>query len=78
MKATAELLGVLVWPGVVLFTLLRFGPALRAFFEDLSELTFKAAGIEATAKRRAEVAAALGAAVAKSSAPSSNYAASAA
>lgn len=66
LQATADLVGVLVWPVIVLFMLIQFGPGLQEFFENLSELTFKAAGVEATAKRRAEVAAALGAAVAKS------------
>lgn len=67
LKATAELLGVLVWPAVAVFVLVRFGPSLRDFFDNLGELTFKAAGVEATAKRlQAEAAAALGAAVAKS------------
>jgi CheY-like chemotaxis protein len=67
LKAIAELLSVLVWPAVALFVLVRFGPALREFFDSLGELTFKAAGVEATAKRlQAEAAAALGAAVAKS------------
>jgi CheY-like chemotaxis protein len=62
-------LGVLVWPAVAVFMLVRFGPGLRDFFGSLGELTFKAAGIEATAKRRqVEAAVALGAAVAKSSA----------
>jgi CheY-like chemotaxis protein len=66
-KVIAELLGVLVWPAVVIFALTRFGPALREFFGSLGELTFKAAGVEATAKRRqAEAAAALGAAIATS------------
>jgi len=67
LKAIAELLGVLVWPAVAVFVLVRFGPGLRDFFGSLGELTFKAAGVEATAKRRqVEAAVALGAAVAKS------------
>jgi CheY-like chemotaxis protein len=79
LKAIAELLGVLVWPAVALFVLVRFGPGLREFFDSLGELTFKAAGVEATAKRRqAEAAAALGAAVAKSPAAASETPAQAA
>jgi CheY-like chemotaxis protein len=70
LKAVGELLGVLVWPAVAVFVLVRFGPALREFFGSLGELTFKAAGIEATAKRQqAAVAAALGAAIATSHTP---------
>jgi CheY-like chemotaxis protein len=67
LKVIAELLGVLVWPIVAVFILVRFGPGLREFFGSLGELTFKAAGIEATAKRRQiEAAVAIGGAVAKS------------
>jgi CheY-like chemotaxis protein len=63
-EASAKLGGALVWPCIVLFVLLRFGPALRGFFADLSEFTFKGAGFEASAKRRvAEAAAAMAAAV---------------
>jgi CheY-like chemotaxis protein len=68
-KVVAELLGVLVWPAVAVFVLVRFGPGLRDFFGHLGEFSVKAAGVEATAKRRqAEAAVALGAAVAKSTA----------
>jgi CheY-like chemotaxis protein len=68
-KVIAELLGVLAWPAVAVFVLVRFAPGLRDFFGSLGELTFKAAGVEATAKRRqVEAAVALGAAVAKGSA----------
>jgi CheY-like chemotaxis protein len=78
-KAIAELLAVLVWPGVAVYVLVRFGPALREFFGSLGELSFKAAGVEATAKRRqAEAAAALGAAIAKSPAAASETPAEAA
>jgi CheY-like chemotaxis protein len=67
LKVVAELLGVLAWPAVAVFVLIRFGPSLREFFGNLGELTFKAAGVEATAKRKqVEVAAVLGAAVATS------------
>jgi CheY-like chemotaxis protein len=79
LNAVTELLGVLVWPAVVVFVLVRFGPSLREFFGSLGELTFKAAGIEATAKRRqAEVAAALGAAIANSATAASETPAQAA
>jgi CheY-like chemotaxis protein len=67
LKGITELVGVLVWPAVAIYVLVRFGPGLREFFGSLGELTFKAAGVEATAKRRqVEAAVALGAAVAKS------------
>jgi CheY-like chemotaxis protein len=61
--ASTKLLGVLVWPGLLVFVLIRFGPALRAFFESLGELSLKGAGFEASIKRKqAEAAAALAAA----------------
>jgi CheY-like chemotaxis protein len=58
--AVTKLLGVLVWPTLVLFVLVRFGPALREFFTNLGEVSLKAAGFEASAKRKqAEAAGAL-------------------
>jgi CheY-like chemotaxis protein len=70
-KGVAELLGVLVWPSVALLVLVRFGPGLREFLGNLGELSFKAGGVEATAKKQVEAAFALGAAVAKSPAAAS-------
>jgi len=62
--AIAQLLGVLVWPAVVLFLLLRFRVAITEFLGDLGEFSLKAPGVEASAKRqRDEAAVALGAAV---------------
>ena len=61
--AVTKFCGVLVWPAVVLFVLLRFGPSLRDFFSSLAEFSLKGAGFEASLKRtQTEVAAALGAA----------------
>ena len=58
--ATTKLLGVLVWPTLLAFVLVRFGPALKDFFSSLGEFSFKGGGFEATAKRKqAEAAAAL-------------------
>jgi CheY-like chemotaxis protein len=63
--AITKLLNVLIWPGVVVFTLIRFGRDLRDFFSSLGELSLKGAGFEASLKRKqAEVAAALVAAAA--------------
>ena len=71
-SAVGGLLAVLVWPAVVLFFLVRFRHALTDFFSNLGELSLKAPGMEATAKRQqVEAAAALGAAMAKH-APSDN------
>jgi CheY-like chemotaxis protein len=58
--ATTKLLSVLAWPALLLFVLIRFGPAFRDFFSSLGEFTFKGGGFEASAKRKqAEAAAAL-------------------
>lgn len=63
--AITELLNVLIWPGVLLFILTRFGRDLREFFSSLGELSLKGAGFEASLKRKqAEVVAALSAAAA--------------
>jgi CheY-like chemotaxis protein len=64
--AVTELLGALAWPAVALYVIARFGESFRDFASNLSELTLKGAGLEATVKRRqVEAAAALGAATAK-------------
>lgn len=63
-SAVAQLVGVLVWPFVLLFFLVRFRGALAGFLGNLGEVSFKAAGVEATAKRQQEAAVALGAAMA--------------
>ena len=63
--AITKLLNVLIWPGIILFILIRFGRDLREFFSSLGELSLKGAGFEASLKRKqAEVVAALSAAVA--------------
>lgn len=63
--AITKLLNVLIWPGIILFILIRFGRDLREFFSSLGELSLKGAGFEASLKRKqAEVAAALSAAAA--------------
>ncbi|MEG4836573.1 response regulator [Microcoleus sp. B9-D4] len=63
--AITKLLNVLIWPGVILFILIRFGQDLREFFSSLGELSLKGAGFEVSLKRKqAEVVAALSAAAA--------------
>lgn len=60
--AITKLLNVLIWPGIILFILIRFGRDLREFFSSLGELSLKGAGFEASLKRKqAEVVAALSA-----------------
>ena len=64
LDAITKLLNVLIWPGVFLFVLVRFGPDLREFFINLGEASLKGAGFEVSLKRKqAEAAAALAAAV---------------
>ena len=64
--AIGGLLGVLVWPALVLFLVIRFRAPLSDFFSHLGEFSLKAPGLEATARRQqVQAAAALGAAVAK-------------
>jgi CheY-like chemotaxis protein len=64
-KLAVDLVQVLIWPAIVVFVLLYFGKALKQFASSLGEFSFKAAGVEATAKRQQiEAAALLGAAVA--------------
>ena len=65
MDSGTKLVGSIVWPALIAFTLVRFGPALRGFFESLSEISLKGGGVEATAKRqKVEAAAALAVATA--------------
>lgn len=62
-----QLINVLIWPGVIVFILVRFGQDLRKFFSNLGELTLKGAGFEASLnlkKKQAEATAALAAAAA--------------
>lgn len=63
-SAIAQLVGVLIWPAVLLFFLVRFRGSLTNFLSNLGEFSFKAPGVEASAKRQQEAAAALGAAIA--------------
>jgi CheY-like chemotaxis protein len=52
MDALTRLFGVLVWPLLVLFVVVRFRPAIRDFFESLGEFSLKGAGVEASAKKK--------------------------
>lgn len=65
-ESLTGLLDVVIWPIVILYILLRYKSKFDEFAGNLTEFTFKAAGVEATAKRKIEVAVALGAASAKS------------
>lgn len=63
LKAVADLIGVLIWPILVLVLVLRFTEPIGDFLNNMRELTLKAGGVEASAKRQ-EAVAALGAAIA--------------
>src|SRR4051812_41393560 len=52
LEALSKLISAIIWPGLVLFILISFGSDLKSFFSDLSEVTLKAAGFEASAKRK--------------------------
>lgn len=60
--AITKLAGVLIWPAILVFILLRFRSALADFFSNLGEFSLKAAGMEATARVKTDAAAALAAA----------------
>lgn len=60
LDAVTKLLGILVWPAVLVFVLVRFGSAFKEFVANMGEFSLKGAGFEASAKR--EAAAALAAA----------------
>jgi CheY-like chemotaxis protein len=62
LDVTAKLLGVLVWPAVLVFVLIHFGSALREFIASMGEFSLKGVGFAASAKRKAEATAALTAA----------------
>jgi CheY-like chemotaxis protein len=65
LEAMTKLIEVLVWPVVLLFLLVHFGPTLREFVASVGEFSLKGVGFEASAKRKqAEAAVALSAAVA--------------
>lgn len=59
-EALTKLLGVLVWPVLLVAVLIVFGPALKDFLSGVGELSLNGGGFEATAKRQqAEATAAL-------------------
>jgi CheY-like chemotaxis protein len=61
-EAIAGLIAAVAWPALVLFILVRFRRPLGEFIANLGEFSVKAPGVEATARRRVEAAALLGAA----------------
>ena len=50
--AGTKTIEALVWPSLVLFFLIRFGPSIRSFVADLGEFSLKGAGVEASWKRQ--------------------------
>lgn len=53
-EALAKLVAAFAWPGVVIFLFWWFGEALKQFLLGVSEGSFKAFGIEGSAKRRVQ------------------------
>ena len=41
LEALVKLLSVVIWPALLFFVLVRFGPSLRDFFSSLGEFTVK-------------------------------------
>ena len=58
LDAATKLLGALVWPAVIGYVILRFGPKIGDFISSMGEVALKEAGFEASAKRRQNEAAA--------------------
>jgi len=66
LDAATKLLGVLVWPAVLVFALVRFGSVIREFIASMGEFSLKAAGLDVSAKRKqVEATAALQEAIAR-------------
>lgn len=67
-NASNEIAKTLIWPLMILFIFFRYSTSIKNFFANINELSFKALGVEASAKRQQiEVASLLGAAEANKS-----------
>lgn len=63
LDAFTKLLGVLIWPAILLYFLIRFSHQLQALLENVSELSLTGAGFGIAIKRiQAQATAALAAA----------------
>ena len=60
--AASQLISVLIWPCLIIYVLRRFNPQITDFLSNLSAISLRGAGFEATATRRNQAAAALAAA----------------
>jgi CheY-like chemotaxis protein len=64
--AVGDLLGAVLWPALVVFLAVKFGPGFMKKFAESDRVTLKAAGVEASfQQQQVEAAAALGAANAR-------------
>lgn len=63
--AISGLLGSILWPALLVFLAIRFGPGIMQKLAESESFTIKAAGMEASFERQIRVATALGAAEAK-------------
>jgi len=58
-EAITKLVGVLIWPIVVIIAVSYFAPSLQTFLKNLKEGTFEAPGFKFTGKSQAEATAAI-------------------
>ncbi|HUB00468.1 MAG TPA: response regulator [Terracidiphilus sp.] len=58
LDSVTKLLGVIIWPLVTVFVLFRFRSVISEFIANVSEFSFKGAGIEASGRLKQAVAAA--------------------
>lgn len=63
LEAVAALVSAIAWPVVMLILAMRFSKSISSFLAGLGELSFKGAGIEASARKHAQQAAVLAATV---------------
>jgi PleD family two-component response regulator len=57
LDAISRILGIIIWPSLLLFILLSYREAFRNFFDSLSEFSVKGGGLEASAKKQIQAAA---------------------
>src|SRR6185312_134207 len=58
-EAVAKLIGVVMWPVVVVIAICYFAPPLQTFLKNLKEGTLEAPGFKFTGKSQAEATAAI-------------------
>lgn len=51
-EAISKLIGIFVWPGLILSILIRFKDTIGTFLDNLGEFSFKGMGVEASIQRK--------------------------